>query len=506
VNEADRQRLRGIAQKIWPSAQLVVGSDRDSGFATAFRDGDGISVIAGTGSAVTGRRSGRVEKAGGWGQLLGDRGGGYNLAVQALRFVLSNYDLDHRIDSLGEDVLRRLCLTRLEELVDWAQNADKMSVAMLAPAVFEAARGGHREMREAVQAGAHILAHFTAAVARRLGFEAPCVKLQGSLFLRYAEYGSWFGDYLSEFLPAARTELCRESGALGAAWLASHALKIPSRAETRESAITELANAATEQRNPGSENLDQLLTHELVDLFVREEEHVAQALAAARDSLAGAIELVSTALQNGGRLFYVGAGTSGRLGVLDASEIPPTFGASPELVQGIIAGGATALHSAVEGAEDQRELGALAVAERGVNARDVVCGISASGRTPFVLGALSQARELGARTVLLSCNPARPRAEKWDTEIDLATGAEIVTGSTRLKAGTATKVALNIISTCSMIRFGKVRGNLMVDVKVSNAKLRDRAIRVVRAARKCSYEEAHTLLQENDWNVRATLR
>jgi N-acetylmuramic acid 6-phosphate etherase len=230
-----------------------------------------------------------------------------------------------------------------------------------------------------------------------------------------------------------------------------------------------------------------------------------RALEGARGELVAAVDRVAEALQRGGRLFYTGAGTSGRLGVLDASEIPPTFGASPELVQGIIAGGVSALHSAAEGAEDQPEAGELAVVGRGVRAGDVVCGIAASGRTPFVLGTLRRARAVGARTILLTCNPARKRVERWDVEIDLATGAELVTGSTRLKAGTATKVTLNIISTCAMVRLGAVRGNLMINVQATNAKLRDRAIRLVKELRGCSYEEARGRLEENGWSVRGAL-
>jgi N-acetylmuramic acid 6-phosphate etherase len=192
--------------------------------------------------------------------------------------------------------------------------------------------------------------------------------------------------------------------------------------------------------------------------------------------------------------------------VLDASEIPPTFGAPPELVQGIIAGGATALHRAVEGAEDQPQGGAHAVLERGVGPADVVCGLTASGRTPFVAGALAQARKLGAGTLLLTCNPARHRsADAWDVEIDLPTGPEIVTGSTRLKAGTATKVAINILSTCAMIRLGKVRGNSMVDLNISNLKLRDRGARLVSSTLGISYEEAMQRLERVGWNVRRCL-
>ena len=249
-----------------------------------------------------------------------------------------------------------------------------------------------------------------------------------------------------------------------------------------------------------------LATPELVDLFLTEENRVAEALTQCREPLVRAADIIAEALRKGGRLFYVGAGTSGRLGVLDASEIPPTFGASPELVQGIIAGGAHALHRAVEGAEDEPEAGALAVYERGVRAGDVVCGLTASGRTPFVLGALKRGRELKARTILMTCNPARHRAESaWDVEIDLPTGPEIVTGSTRLKAGTATKVALNILSTCAMIRLGKVRGNTMIDLRISNEKLQDRGIRVVSEMLAIPYAEARARLESSGWNVRRCL-
>ncbi|MDQ6939926.1 MAG: N-acetylmuramic acid 6-phosphate etherase, partial [Verrucomicrobiota bacterium] len=501
-DETDRETLRLLAERTWPQARVTVGSDRDSGFATAFRERDGIIVNAGTGSAVTGRVGARVEKAGGWGQLLGDKGGGYNLAVQALRLVLSNYDQDHEVDELGQNILRQLCLNRLEGLVNWATKADKMSVAKLAPVVFAAARNGHAEMQRAIEDGARVLARFACAVAKRLGLAAPEVKLLGGLFRHHGEYAKLFVEYLSEILPGARVSVCTESGALGAAWLAARGLPaLPQTAVSNDS--LDLSGLVTEQRNPRSANLDKLSTGELVDLFVREENSVINALTAAREPLVRAIELVGAALKNGGRLFYVGAGTSGRLGVLDASEIPPTFGASPELVQGLIAGGATALHSAVEGAEDQAAAGALAIIERGVTSADVVCGISASGRTPYVLGALSRAREIGAKSIFLTCN--QNSEAECDLEISLPTGPEIVTGSTRLKAGTATKLALNIISTCAMIRLGKVHENLMVDVRATNQKLRGRAIRLVRQLRNCSYEDARDALEKRNWNVRAAL-
>ncbi|MDQ3623687.1 MAG: N-acetylmuramic acid 6-phosphate etherase [Verrucomicrobiota bacterium] len=507
--EADRHRLRTLVEARWPHARIAIGSDRDSGLATAFGDGDGIVVIAGTGAAVHGRRGGRIEKAGGWGQLLGDRGGGYHLAMQGLRLVLSQYDLDQQITPLAQNILRTLGLNRLQDLVDWAMQADKMSVARLAPAVFEAARSGEGATLAIVQNGAGVLAQFTRAVARRLEFASPPVKLLGGLFTHHPEYAALFDSRLQVLLPGAAVEICGTSGALGAAWLASREKPESGgepREEMRPDMAAELARAATEQSNPRSVRLDQLSTGEFIDLFVREEHHVAGALAACREALIAAVDITSAALRAGGRLFYVGAGTSGRLGVLDASEIPPTFGAPPDLVQGIIAGGAAALHRAVEGAEDQAEAGALVMLDRGVTARDVVCGISASGRTPFVFGALEGARKVGAGTLLLTCNPARlPAHTPWDVEIDLPTGPEIVTGSTRLKAGTATKVALNIISTGAMVRLGKVRGNAMIDLAVSNAKLRDRAARLVSTALEISYEEACERLERVGWNVRAAL-
>jgi N-acetylmuramic acid 6-phosphate etherase len=397
-----------------------------------------------------------------------------------------------------------LALNRLEDLVAWAANADKMSVAKLAPVVFQAAKEGHPEMIAAIQNGAHALAENTRSVARRLECDAPEVRLLGGLFEHHREYAEFYKDYTSDLVPGANIAVCTQSGALGAAWLASRVAPAAT-AEREEPDLPELARAATEQRNPRSAAMDKLATADLVELFIREEDEVTRALGAARLPLAAAVDMVAAALQAGGRLFYTGAGTSGRLGVLDASEIPPTFGAPPDLVQGIIAGGASALHSAAEGAEDQPEAGELAVAWRGVREGDVVCGIAASGRTPFVLGTLRRARTLGAKTILLTCNPARKRTEAWDVEIDLATGPELVTGSTRLKAGTATKATLNILSTCAMVRLGAVRGNLMINVQATNAKLRDRAIRLVSELRGCSYQEARQRLQEAAWSVRAAL-
>lgn len=236
----------------------------------------------------------------------------------------------------------------------------------------------------------------------------------------------------------------------------------------------------TERRNPRSVDIDELAPDALVDLFLAEDATVPAAVARARDAIAQAITAVEAAFRSGHRLFYVGAGTSGRLGVLDASECPPTFGTDPSLVQGIIAGGEAALTRSIEGAEDDPSAGAAAIAARGVEAGDVVTGIAASGSTPYVLGALRAARDAGATTVFVTCaTPGREVAALADILVHVDVGPELVTGSTRLKAGTATKLVLNMLTTGALVRIGKTYGNLMVDLQARNAKLRDRGERIV---------------------------
>jgi N-acetylmuramic acid 6-phosphate etherase len=505
--EEDRQSLTRLCAEVWSQAKIVVGSDRDSGLAAALGHGDGIVVNAGSGSSITGRRDKRIENAGGWGHILGDAGGGYYLSLQALRLVLREYDLHRDEVKFTTKILRALSLNNLDELVRWAQTADKMEVAMLAPVVFEAAAAGDARVMEIIEEGARVLCEYTEAVATRLHALAPKVVLLGGLFQRDSIYTHAFRRRLKRSLPDARVTNSERAPEFGAAWLAAKMENWPEiHAEPGPEKIDDLAAALTEQRNPRSENLEKMNAQDLVKLFVEEERFVGEALRAAIVDLARAIELVADSLGKGGRLFYVGAGSSGRLGVLDASEIPPTFGASLELVQGIIAGGLTALHRSVEGAEDEASNGALAIDRRSVKDVDVVVGITASGRTPFVLGALARAKSLGAKTVLLSCNSDRQKDVNVDLAIDLAVGPEILTGSTRLKAGTATKIALNVISTGAMVALGKVRGNLMIDLNASSTKLRDRATRMVSELTECDYDSARAQLERSGWDLRAVLK
>src|SRR6266446_2864178 len=500
----DRHSLSNLCAEIWPGAKILTGSDRDSGLAAALGHGDGIVVNAGSGSSVTGRRGDRIENAGGWGHILGDTGGGYFISIRALRLILREYDLHRGEVQLTAKILHARSLNNLDELVRWAQTADKMEIATLAPVVFEAAASGDVRVMEIIEEGALVLCEYTEAVASRLHLLAPKVMLLGGLFHRDSIYTHAFRRRLKKNLPDARVASAGRSPELGAAWLAAelndHVIfqsKLP------ENEIDTLAAVLTEQRNPRSENLGELSPRALVELFIDEEKSVQDALQGAITDLARAIEIVTESLRNGGRLFYVGAGSSGRIGVLDASEIPPTFGAPTDLEQGVIAGGVTALYQSAEGAEDEESAGALALDERRIKSPDVVIGITASGRTPFVLGALARGRSLGAKTILLTCNPAvvagvspaegeiaagTAASTVVDLVISLEVGPELLTGSTRLKAGTATKVALNMISTGAMVVLGKVRGNLMIDLHTTSTKLRDRAVRVLAELTQSDYD------------------
>jgi N-acetylmuramic acid 6-phosphate etherase len=262
----------------------------------------------------------------------------------------------------------------------------------------------------------------------------------------------------------------------------------------------------TEQRNPRTVGIDLASPLEIVDLINAEDRTVADAVASQRNRIAEAIEVAEATFRRGGRLFYAGAGTSGRLGVLDAAECPPTYGTDPEMVQGMIAGGEAAMFRAQEGAEDHPENGARDVDAHGIAARDFLIGIAASGTTPYVRGALTRARELGAHTGIVACSPP-PSDTLAQAEIPIIaiTGPEVVTGSTRMKAGTATKLILNMITTGAMIRLGKTYGNLMVDLRATNLKLKDRSERIVMEVCAVDRAEARRLLEAGDKRVKLAI-
>ena len=267
----------------------------------------------------------------------------------------------------------------------------------------------------------------------------------------------------------------------------------------------DLSRLTTERRNPASAHIDSCTTLEMVTIMQQEDSKIASAIEKILPEIARAIDATSQRLENGGRLFYLGAGTSGRLGILDASEWPPTYGTDPELVQGLIAGGIPAIFRAQEGAEDNPGLAVHDLKEHGFSAKDVLVGIAASGRTPYVIGGLKYARELGALTIALACSEHAEIAALADIALTPVTGPEVVTGSTRMKAGTAQKLVLNMLSTGTMIKLGKVYGNLMVDVKASNKKLEERAIRIVMEGSGCERTEAEKALKGADGHAKLAI-
>lgn len=267
----------------------------------------------------------------------------------------------------------------------------------------------------------------------------------------------------------------------------------------------DLSRLTTERRNPASAHIDSCTTLEMVTIMQQEDSKIAAAIQKILPDIARAIDETSLRLQEGGRLFYLGAGTSGRLGILDASECPPTYGTDPELVQGLIAGGIPAIFRAQEGAEDNPGLAVHDLKEHGFSTKDVLVGIAASGRTPYVIGGLKYARELGALTIALACSEHAEIAALADIALTPVTGPEVVTGSTRMKAGTAQKLVLNMLSTGTMIKLGKVYGNLMVDVKASNKKLEERAIRIVMEGSGCKRTEAEKALKGADGHAKLAI-
>ena len=265
-----------------------------------------------------------------------------------------------------------------------------------------------------------------------------------------------------------------------------------------------MSERPTEARNPRASALASFSTTEILELMNDEDATVPAAVRRVIPEIAHAVDTIVASLANGGRLRYVGAGTSGRLGVLDASEAPPTFGVAPELVRGLIAGGDDALRTAVEGAEDDAGAGARDAREW-IRSGDVAVGISASGRARYVIAALVMAREIGARTVALTCDGTSPLASGADISIAIDVGPEVLAGSSRLKAGTATKLVLNMLSTAAMIRSGRTKGDLMIDLRATNAKLRERAVRMVRDETGADEDAARRELEANAWSVRRAI-
>ncbi len=481
-----------------------------------------VLVLSGTGSCCFGRTwDGKTAKVGGWGHILGDKGSGFEIGLRALKAVVYYYDRDGEWSKLGQRILRKLQLNEPDDLIGWVQTAGKDEIASLAVEVFDAWAGHDEIAVDVLEGAAHSLAEDAASCAGHLVKEGAPVQfvIAGGVLLKQPRFAKKVAALLRRLWSnAIITPLKRES-VWGAVQLAKRQLQVsgfksrPGRpgisiAEPHEGlalpSLQSLELSPTEQRNPRSLNLDRASLVETIVLMLSEDEKIPRSILAERKKIEQAVKFIVRSFKRGGRLFYVGAGTSGRLGVLDACECPPTFRTPPEQVQGIIAGGQRALWEAVEGAEDDPGAGARAIQFRGVGRKDVVVGIAASGRTPFVWGALWGAKRRGAKTVLLCFNPRLeiPRRHRPDLILAPNVGPEILTGSTRLKSGTATKLILNIFTTLAMVRTGKVISNLMVDLNPGNVKLRDRAVRIVRELTGAGAASAKAALKESGWVVK----
>jgi N-acetylmuramic acid 6-phosphate etherase len=522
--EGDRQRIRAAAAKVWPEVPCYATHDLETALAASAKAGQAevaaqILILSGTGSCCFGRTADhRTARVGGWGHVIGDKGSGYEIGLLGLKAAVHHLDRVGRWSCLGENLLAALVLNEPEDLIDWAKAAGKPEIAALAMEVFTAAAKGDKIAADILKAAAESLVEDGMHCARKLVKGGAPVRflLAGSVLLKQAGFAGRVGTRLRQCWPGAVVAPLHRESVWGALELARQKFGggVEASAMAREAdlntGLTPVSRglSPTEERNPRSRHLDRLSLNRAVALMIDEESRIGTALRAERRKIQQSIEIIVAAFRRGGRLFYVGAGTSGRLGVLDATECPPTFSVPPERVQGIIAGGQAALYGSVEGAEDSAEGGAAAVSYRGVNERDVVVGIAASGRTPFVWGALSAAKKLGARTILLCFNPNLiiGKAIRPDVVIAPDVGPEVLTGSTRLKSGTATKIILNTLTTLAMVRMGKVVSNLMVDLNASNRKLRERAVRIVQAVTGVDEMAAQAALEKSQWIVKSAVQ
>jgi len=529
--ESDADRLRRVASLIWPSVPCFATNDLETALAAQPPSKQPITrilVLSGTGSCCFGRApDGRTAKIGGRGHVIGDRASACDIGLRALRTSIADLDHQGRMGALGGAILNALMFNEPEQLIPWSVQASKTEIGQLAVTVFALAAKGDALAKQLLADSATMLAEDACACAAQLGPPDAPVEFvfNGGVLLKNPRFLRDVSLRLRRCLPQAKMLPLQQPSVCGAVALARSPLtattpasahnraRLPFAKLTFPPALADLATLAqspTEQRNPRSLKLDRLSPQRGVALMLAEDAQIPTALAKQQRAIATLATEVARAFAQGGRLIYVGAGTSGRLGVLDASEIPPTFRAPREQVQGIIAGGRQALWSAVEGAEDDVQAGATAIDQRQITANDVVIGIAASGRTPFVWGALHEANRRKAYTALVCFNPAIRRAARqlrdthWQPNLILAPdlGPEVLTGSTRLKAGTATKLILNMITTLAMVQSGKVISNLMVDLNPSNVKLRDRAIRMLVELTHCTRDQAKAALTASGWIVK----
>ena len=511
--KTDRERVIRMANKIWRGVPIHVTNDLDVAVVAAVnprkqsQNKTTVLVLSGTGSCCYGRTlNGRTAKLGGWGHILGDKGSGFEIALRGLKAVVFYYDRDDTWSRLGERFLAATGCNEPNELIDWIASADKAAVAAIAIEVFAARKERDRIAKDILKGATSSLAKDAVNCARKLLNKGEPVDfvLAGSVLLKQPLFAREVSKAIRGLWPNAKVRKLEHEGAWGAVKLAVDLAK-PVKG-TVNLPKKQRPLPSTERRNPRSMKLDRMSIVDAVELMLIEEERGVKAVRAETKRIARVTGWVANTFRDGGRLFYVGAGTSGRLGILDASECPPTFQAERTQVQGIIAGGTQAITNAVEGAEDDKEAGARTIRFRGIKNNDVVIGVAASGQTPFVWGALERAKAQGAKTALICFDPnLKKRRGVPDLLIAPATGPEVLTGSTRLKAGTATKLILNCITTLAFARIGKIAGNLMIDLDPKNEKLRDRAVRITSELSEVDPETTRSVLEKEGWNIKKAL-
>ena len=505
---AERATYQSIAVSLLPSIQTTIVTDAEAALMGALGSRCGLIIIAGTGMIVYGEDGeGKAVRAGGWGKYL-DEGSGYALGIATLRAILAEVDGTGHATDLTQLVCTHLSMGNSSELISWLYDPERKpaDIAALAPFTLNAAEAGDGVAVALVSKAADALADAALAVYRRLEHENKNLPISysGSLIQKSLFYCQLVNQAIRTRLPDRNLHPPQADPIIGAAALAlaERGISLKKRADVP---LVEDLVWSSEQRNLLTMDLDVRTTLEIVGAMHLLDGQAVAAVQSQLPTIATVIDQIVLRMQEGGRLIYVGAGTSGRLGVLDALECPPTFNTRPDQVVGLIAGDSPALTRSQEGVEDDAVGAAQAMSDLDINSKDTVVGIAASGRTPYVMGALEAARKAKALTVAFTCNLPAPIAQSAQYTIAPLVGPEVLTGSTRLKAGTAQKLILNMLSTGTMIRLGKTYGNLMVDVQQSNQKLKARAQRIVGQACNIPADEARALLEQAEGEVKTAI-
>ena len=500
---------QSIARELLPSVKTSIVKDAEATLMGALGSRRGLIIIAGTGMIAYGEDGrGNSVRAGGWGTHL-DEGSGYALGIAALRAVAAEADGTGLATDLTSKVRTYLNIDESIQLVPWLYDPQRKpsDVAALAPLVLDAAEAGDSVATNLVARAADSLADTAVAAYRKLQQkdERLPISYGGSLIEKSSFYYGIVDQAIRTRLPEASLQPPLEKSVIGSAALALAELGITLLQPTKAPVSGKSNLRSSEQQNCLTMKIDLCTSLEIAGAMHLADQQAVASVGSQLTTIASVIDAIVPRMEQGGRLIYVGSGTSGRLGILDASECPPTFNASPEQVIGLVAGGTSAEKRPQKGAEDSATDGARAVLDLSIQPNDTVVGIAASGRTPYVIGALEAARKAKALTVAVTCNLPAPIAQPAQYTIAPLVGPEVITGSTRLKAGTAQKLVLNMLSTGIMIRLGKTYGNLMVDVQQMNKKLEKRAQRIVSQACNLSADAAAAHLQQAQGDVKTAI-